>query len=166
MSVLVEPASYTDLLDVIKIEEIIEGGNAASLDLLDARFAMFADGFFVARQNDQIVGYAQSCLWEEITPSFDADINFFSDRHKENSETLYIIFVGVLPEIQRQGVATELLQSLISLAKLKGCKRVHAVTFDHLIPLYTNQGFIPIKKMPGFLPVGEFTLLEYSLPGN
>lgn len=156
----VTPADFTDIVD---IEKRIEGENAASLDLINSRFSMFADGFLVARIDERIVGYIESCIWDEEIPVFNSGKDFFSSRHKLNGNILYIIFLGVVPEYWRQGVASKLIRGVKGLSRKIGVKKVHAVTWDHLTGLYVKQGFKPIRKMPNFLPNGSFTLLEYSL---
>jgi ribosomal protein S18 acetylase RimI-like enzyme len=124
---------------------------------------MFPAGFLTAWHAGRLAGYAQSCIWDEKIPKFSPAKNFFRNKHTAQGETLYIIFVGVSPEYQRQGIAGRLIHALREVARENGQKKVHAVTWDHMRKLYVKHGFKPVGKMPGFLPKGEFTMLEYRL---
>ena len=163
MDLLIRQARLDDLAEIVQIEREIEPGSPAAFSVLQARLTMFQKGFLTAWHDGKLVGYAQSCIWDKKIPKFSSEKNFFSNKHTAAGETLYIIFIGVRLEYQRQGVGSRLIQSLRELARELGIKRVHAVTWGHLQKLYVEQGFKPVKRMPGFLPKGEFTLLEYRL---
>lgn len=160
---MIQQAQEVDLLDIHTIELRLEGEGAAKMETLLGRLEMFPEGFLVARLEGQLIGYSESCLWDEAVPSFRAEENFFKDRHRAHGTILYIIFVGVLPEYQRQGVASKLLVKLQEVARKMGAAKVHVVTWERLEPLYIGKGFKPIGYIADFLPNGIFTHLEYKI---
>lgn len=165
MDLFIRPVLPEDLAEITCIEREIEPDNPADIGVLQARLTMFQDGFLTAWQDGRLIGYAESCIWNEKKPRFSQEKDFFGRKHTSTGETLYIIFIGVRPRYQRRGVGSRLLQALLDLARISGQRRVQAVTWDHLRKFYTAQGFTPVVKMPNFLPEGEFTLLEYRLEG-
>ncbi len=169
MEILIRQAQLDDLSEIVQIEREIEPDSPAELGVLQSRLTMFQNGFLTAWLDGRLLGYAQSCIWAEKIPRFSPEKDFFKDKHDVTAGTLYIIFIGVRPQYQRQGVGSRLIQSLRDIASEHGMKRVHAVTWEHLQKLYIEQGFKPVMRMPGFLPKGEFNLLEYRVknkPGN
>jgi len=152
MPLLIEPAKSADLREIAALEEVIEGDSAAGRDLLQARLMMFREGFLVARESGRIIAYAESCIWDEEIPSFRKEADFFSSRHHLAGNSLYIIFLGVAPESRRHGVASKLIAALLEVGKRYCVKRIHAVTWEYLVPLYTGQGFMRAEEIKGFLP--------------
>ena len=49
-------------------------------------------------------------------------------RSASQPESAYIHFVGVAPELQRQGVARDLYERFFAMMRVQGCTRVEAIT--------------------------------------
>lgn len=163
MDLHIRQALPDDLAAIAVIEQQIEHESPADLTVLEARLTMFKEGFLTAWHDGRLIGYAESCLWNEDRPKFCSEKEFFAKKHTAQGKTLYIIFIGVCPQYQRRGIGTRLIQSLQQVAKAGGQKRVHAVTWYRLENLYIKQGFVAVSKIPAFLPEGDFTLLEYAV---
>jgi len=146
------PAGPGDLAQVAALELRVEPDCPASLQIIRGRFAMFPQGFLVARGPGGVLGYAESCIWNEENPVFGPEADFFRGRHDLRGRILYIIFLGVSPDCRRQGVGSMLIQGLVELAGTRGLERVQAATWDYLAPLYEAQGFVQIGGLDGFLP--------------
>lgn len=162
MSLQIQQARVADLPAIAEIELKIEGAGAATLEVLRERLEMFNEGFLVAKKSGRLLGYAESCRWNEKVPSFQAERNFFTKKHLLDGRTLYLIFLGVDPEYQRQGVASGLLAELLKVAGYLNIEEVQAVTWEYLVPLYVAQGFRAIGQIPDFMPDGIVTHLAMT----
>ncbi|NOX25725.1 MAG: GNAT family N-acetyltransferase [Deltaproteobacteria bacterium] len=159
----ISPAGADDLAKIFFLEQAIEGNSAASLETLRNRRQMFGPGFLAAREDDHIVGYVESCLWDLSVPEFDSRADFFACHHRSGGKVLYIIFLGVEQNSRRQGVGSTLLGSVMAVARKHGVHKIQVVSRQHLISLYSGQGFTTVQKIPGFLPgADDFYLLEYK----
>jgi len=153
----VSPATEGDLPGIARLERQIEGDSAADIDTLRARLHMFPPGFLAAREHGGIIGYIETCLWDEPVPRFGAGPGFFSTRHRPDGAILYIIFVGVRADRRRHGVGTALLRGVFPLAD---GRPIQAVCRDRHIGFYRQAGFVRKRSLPGFLPGGPFHLME------
>lgn len=161
---VISPLRPDEIGAVAALERDIEGEMAAGPATLAARREMFPEGFLAARDGTgEIIGYLETCLWDLERPEYGSGPEFFRQRHHAAGAVLYIIFVGVEAAHRRRGVGSELLAAAISLA---AGRAVHAVCRDEHLEFYRRAGFIRRSALPGFLPHGEFHLMEYpSLPG-
>ncbi len=160
----ITPASNEDISQIFFLENAIEGPDAASLKTLQARRAMFNDGFLVAKVDSYVVGYIETCIWGKETPEFRADPNFFLTEHAPDGAILYIIFVAVEEKQRRQGFGSHLIRQACKVGQDYSAGLVHVVSRDPIIPLYESLGFSAKKQLPGFLPDKQnYTLMEFCL---
>lgn len=159
------PVREEDLPEIFSLEQRIEGGAGAGIDVLQARRQAFPDGFLAAWETGCLVGYLESCLWNRENPQFDPHPDFFAAQHRADGKILYIIFIGVAPDYRRLGTASTLIKSIIPVARKYGAERIQAVTRPHLLRLYTKLGFVALREIPFFLPglVDEFRLMELAV---
>lgn len=158
------PVKAEKLGQIAFLENAIEGVDAASLKTLSSRLHMFPEGFRAACEGDKIVGYIESCLWNVDPPKFEPQVDFFFQHHNSQGRILYIIFVGVTQEYRRKGIGSMLIKSLLNIAEEFGAHKIHAVCREDLRPFYDSMGFVARQRLPGFLPVGTFTLMEMECP--
>ncbi len=84
-------------------------------------------------------------------------VNFFSLPPNDwcpSGKTAYIGGLYVLPELRRQGIASELLSHLVEEAKARECQRILLHASDEGRPLYEKFGFEGSPSAMAFYPFG------------
>lgn len=137
--------------DVYKIELGIEFGNAASEITLKQRLGMFQDGFLVAQQGNELIGYIESVIWEDREFETFEEIKNFPLHYNVNGDTLYIIFLGVKETKRKNGVGKRLIEACEKVAIKYGVKKIKLVAKDDLLHYYKKFGFSEVRELPYFL---------------
>ena len=87
-------------------------------------------------------------------------------RSASQPESAYIHFVGVAPELQRQGVARDLYERFFAMMREQGCSRVEAITGP------INRRSQSFHRALGFTLAGDtevsgvLAYLDYDGPGQ
>lgn len=160
---MIRAVTPADLPTIAGLEEQLEGAAAADLATLAARQRIFPAGFLAGWQDGQLLGYIETCRWEKQIPEFKAESDFFGRCHQPQGEILYVIFVGVQPRAQRQGVGRRLLAAVQRLAVAEDAQQVHAVARESLAGFYLGAGFQPRLPLPGFWGEGAFQLMVWPV---
>lgn len=155
-----------DLPAIVALERRLEGESAAELQTLRVRQRMFPAGFLAAWKEENLLGYIETCQWGKQIPEFDADPEFFRRFHQERAAILYVIFIGVQPWAQRQGVGRRLLAAAQGLAVSQAAQRVHAVARRGMARFYLGAGFQLRRPLPEFWGGGDFHLMEWRVAEN
>jgi ribosomal protein S18 acetylase RimI-like enzyme len=152
-----------DIVKIAELEKRIEGENAATKATLLARFKMFPRGFYLAGEGETVLGYVESCLWNnDDFETFD-EIKDFPKYHNPEGRTLYIIFLGVAESQRRRGIGSELVWTLQRYASEKKLDKVQLVALEgFLVEFYKGLGFKIVRELPNFLSHGKGTLMEYK----
>jgi GNAT superfamily N-acetyltransferase len=87
-------------------------------------------------------------------------------RSASRPQTAYIHFVGVAPDLQRQGVARDLYERFFAMMREEGCSRVEAITGPinrrsqefHRVLGFTLAGDTEVDGVPAYL--------DYDGPGE
>lgn len=157
-------ARLQDIDPVAELERKIEKENAATKETLLARFNMFPQGFYVAEEGGNIVGYVESCLWDKKDFKTFDEIRDFPKHHKSNGKTLYVIFLGVAENHRRKGVGSGLTRTLRRYASGRQLERVQLVAGEgFLVDFYKRLGFGIVRQLPHFLPYSSGALMEYRV---
>lgn len=151
-------AQQEDLKFISTIEKGIEKNeHPATLENLQQRLSIFPEGFIVCKIGGQIIGYTQACkisteLYENMETF--AEISDFSTTHDESSETMYIIFVGVVNTFRHQGIAKKMLNFLIERASLSNSiKNIALVSTLETQRFYKEiLGFKESRELSQFIP--------------
>ncbi|WP_261301881.1 GNAT family N-acetyltransferase [Paenibacillus andongensis] len=115
---------------------------AATIEAFHMRKHLFGTYFLVAENepNHQIIGVTNSV---KIHNKELADDSIKQLTHPaENGQYLCILTIAVHPSYQRRGVATELLQRIIEIARKDGLKGIVLMCEEHLISFYEKNGFV------------------------
>lgn len=160
----IQNAKLEDIGKIVELEKRIEKENAATKETIISRFGMLLQGFYVAVQDDEIVGYIESCLWDrDDFETFD-EIKDFPKHHDPNGKTLYIIFLGVDEDYRRKGIGSELVRTLQKYASERLLDKVQVVAGEgFLTNFYKDLGFEVVRELPRFLPYSSGTLMEYDI---
>ncbi len=157
-------AEFSDIDLIYRLECSIAKGNVATREMLVERLMTFPEGFYIAEEDDNIIGYIESCLWNNIHFESYEEIKDFPKHHKSDGKTLYIIFLAVNEKYRRRGVGSELVRTLQKYASKKGLKKVQVVSAgDFGVDFYENLGFKVTRKLPHFLPFVHGILMEYQI---
>lgn len=139
-SVVVRNAREQDLPAVAEIaaEVFSARGAAEKLETFRHRLAAFPNGFFIIVAENEIAGYACSEKWlAERRPGLNEDA---LTTHQPDGRLFYITGMAVREKFRGRGYRLLLLDKLIEIAHLEGCKRLLVET-AHSRELYLQRGF-------------------------
>ena len=112
---------------------------AATRDAFQTRIATFPTSFFVAQEDKQIIGLINGCcttapylidaLYEPFCP------------HRDDHPWQTVFGLAVLPQFQHQGIASSLMQHLITLSRQRGKEGIILTCKQAKIGFYESFGF-------------------------
>ena len=140
-SLMIQLATPEDLNEISHIEDIcFPPAEAAKKEVIAKRLVAFKDSFFVARVNDQLIGFVNG----RATDSLVIHDELFYDAKPEDAigENWCIFGLDVLPEYQNRGIAAKLMEHFIEAAKKHQKKRVLLTCKERLVPYYEKFGFV------------------------
>jgi ribosomal protein S18 acetylase RimI-like enzyme len=158
-------AAHENIADILHIEQSIERDYPASKQTLLNRLRMFADGFLIVKNDDQLIGYIESCIWCEQSFSRYQDICQFSDFHHPHGPILFVIFIGVDERFQKMGIGSLLITTLKSRIKKQypHIQKIHLVSKEQYVnTFYRKNGFQKIKRLPQYMPKYAGILMAYQ----
>ena len=133
-------ASEMDISSIIRIEQIcfpeLEAANEIEIK---NRFLAFPENFLVAKMGTEVVGF--------ITGGTSNNRNlpdvFYHDTSLHDSLGKYqtVFSLAVLPNYQKRGIASNLMESFVSLAKIRHKEGMILTCKEHLIPYYQKFEF-------------------------
>ncbi|KRE48264.1 GNAT family N-acetyltransferase [Paenibacillus sp. Soil724D2] len=141
---LIRPVeSDEDIRKAYEIETAVFSQEAAaSLEAFQMRKHVFGSYFLVAEneQDHQIIGVTNSVKIhnKELT---DESIKQETE-HAEDGQYLCVLTIAVHPSFQRRGIATELLQRIIEIARKDDLIGIVLMCEEHLISFYEKNGFL------------------------
>lgn len=141
MNIIIRNVQLEDLDTVTAIEaECFPPAEAAERDSICGRIKAFPESFLVAEHDGRMVGFINGCMTNGLVIT---DEMFHSTTHHIRSgETQTVFGLDVIPEYRRKGVAGQLMQRFIDLARESGRQRVILTCKDYLVHYYEGFGFI------------------------
>lgn len=141
---LIRPVeSNQDIRKAYEIEtSVFSNEAAATLEAFRMRKHVFGAYFLVAENelDHQIIGVTNSV---KIHNKELADDSIKQETQPaEDGQYLCVLTIAVHPSYQRRGVATELLQHIIEIARKDGLKGIVLMCEEHLISFYEKNGFL------------------------
>ncbi|MFL0250771.1 GNAT family N-acetyltransferase [Clostridium neuense] len=141
MNIKIRRVLIDDLDEVTKIEKIcFPEAEAASRESFESRIKTFPDSFFVAEDDEKIIGFINGCVTNENTIYDELYEN--SSLHVKDGAYQTIFGLDVIPDYQRQGIAAQLMNHMIKYAKESGKKGVILTCKEKLIHYYSKFGYI------------------------
>lgn len=137
---VIRRAEQRDLAQVCAIdhEAFSPYGTAESPETFQARFAAFPEGFIVAEDAETVIGYGTAEKWDhEQEPSMDQDPAM---THHPQGHIFCLTAMAVREAYRNKGVASQILQQLIKIAKEHQCERILLET-THAQAFYVKRGF-------------------------
>lgn len=140
MNWLIRSVKAEDLKSVVSVEAIcFPTAEAATAASLKTRIETFPESFFVAEEDNQIIGFINGMVTDSKTIE---DVMFEdSSMHKKDGCYQSIFGLDVLPKYQRRGVAASLMEYMIEDAKKNGRKGLILTCKERLIPYYEKFGY-------------------------
>ena len=112
---------------------------AANRDTFRVRLQQFPERFFVAEQEDCVIGIVNGCASD--LPLIE-DRLFHKEGHEPNGCNQMIFGLAVLPEYQCRGIGAMLMHRIISFAREQGMKNVVLTCKAHKVAYYEKFGFV------------------------
>ena len=145
MQIEIRKAVLQDLATVKKIEDAcFPEAEAATLSSLSERLQLFPESFLIAEADGELVGFVNGAVIDEPIIR-DAH---YHDAALHNPAGAYqsVFGLDVLPEYRKQGIAGELLTTLIDLARQAGREGLTLCCKEEKIPYYEKFGLVNSGK--------------------
>jgi GNAT superfamily N-acetyltransferase len=113
---------------------------AASPEQIEARLAAFPENFLVAERGGQIVGFINGANNDD--PCLPDALYHDAGLHRPEGAYQTVFGLDVLPPYRRQGVAAQLMERYIALARQRGKKGVILTCKSHLVHYYEKFGYV------------------------
>ncbi len=143
--VLVRNARDQDIPAVVEIdsEAFSPYGTAEKPETFQARLRAFPNGFIILVAENEIAGYGYSEKWlTEREPGKDEDT---LETHQPDGKIFYITAMAVRVKYRGRGYGLRILDKLIEIAHLEGCKKVVVAT-AHAQDFYLKRGFKTVRQ--------------------
>nr|WP_092074670.1 GNAT family N-acetyltransferase [Dendrosporobacter quercicolus]NSL47639.1 GNAT family N-acetyltransferase [Dendrosporobacter quercicolus DSM 1736]SDN07847.1 Ribosomal protein S18 acetylase RimI [Dendrosporobacter quercicolus] len=130
-----------DLEQVAKIEAACFPVNeAASPESFQERIRAFPDSFIVAETDGKLIGFINGCATN--SPVIYDELFHSARHHLATGANLTVFGLAVLPEYRKRGIAAQLMNHFIQLAKASGRKSLILTCKNRLVHYYETFGYI------------------------
>lgn len=120
-----------------------EGDEAATLEKIAKRIAVYPEGFIVLESPEGVVGFVNSgCAYDVVM----SDEEFKElVGHDPLAPNVVIMSVVVHPDFQGKGYSSRLMAAFIERMAKMGKKTIHLMCKERHVPLYAKFGFGYVK---------------------
>ncbi|MHC1722936.1 MAG: GNAT family N-acetyltransferase [Aminipila sp.] len=138
---IIRKVESRDLDDLVRVENIcFPKAEAATRESFEYRIAAFPESFYVAVENDELIGIVNGCVSDNSTISDDL---FEPDGgHNPNGKNQMIFGLLVDPRYQKKGIAAKLMNHIMEAAKQAGREKMVLTCKEHLIKYYERFGYV------------------------
>ena len=142
---VLRPVTWSDIPSVAAIEQVcFVPGEAASIEMLRRRAALYPEGFLVAELDGHILGFVNGGATHEDDMSRAALKQLIG--HDPAGPNLAVFGVAVHPDWQGKGVSRPMLEAYIVQARRLGKAQVMLLCKQHLTAYYQKFGFVDAGK--------------------
>lgn len=120
-----------------------EGEEAATLEKIATRIALYPEGFLILEIGGEIAGFINSGCAHVVRMSDDAFKELVG--HDPAAPNAVILSVAVDPAQQGQGLARALMEAFVRRMRRMGKAEIHLMCRDHHLPLYERFGFVYLR---------------------
>lgn len=139
--VLFREVRLEDLDRVVEIESIcFPATEAATRESFKERIEAFPDSFLVAEVDGILIGFINGCATN--SPVIYDELFHSTRHHISDGKNLSVFGLDVIPSYRRQGVARQLMNHFIQIAKNTDRKGVILTCKEQLVPYYESFGYI------------------------
>jgi ribosomal protein S18 acetylase RimI-like enzyme len=142
--ILVRNAREQDIPAVVEIdtEAFSPYGTAQEPETFQLRLTAFPNGFFILVADNEIAGYGCSEKWmTEQAPGLDKNP---LETHQPDGRIFCITAIAVKMKYRKRGYGLLILDKLIEIAHLEGCKKIIVET-PHAQGLFLKRGFTTVQ---------------------
>lgn len=130
-----------DLDRIAEIEAIcFPATEAAPREAFKERIAAFPESFLVAEADGIVIGFINGCVTN--SPVIYDELFHSTQHHIPDGKNLTVFGLNVIPEYRRQGIAAQLMNHFIQLAKNTGRNSVILTCKDRFIHYYESFGYV------------------------
>ncbi len=130
-----------DLEGLVRLENIcFPEAEAATREAFAYRIAAFPDSFYVALENNEIIGIVNGCVTD--SPVISDDLFEPEGGHNPKGKNQAIFGLLVDPRYQKQGIAASLMNYFMDAARQAGREKMILTCKEHLIHYYEKFGYV------------------------
>ncbi|MEN4945366.1 GNAT family N-acetyltransferase [Pseudomonas proteolytica] len=116
-----------------------EGDEAATLEKITTRIALYPQGFLILEVDGQVVGFINSGCAHDVVMSDEAFKELVG--HAADAPNVVIMSVVVDPAHQGKGYATQLMTAFVQRMRGMGKQTIHLMCKEQHVPLYARMGY-------------------------
>lgn len=116
-----------------------EGDEAATLEKIATRIALYPQGFLIMENAEGIIGFINSGCAHDVVMSDEAFKELVG--HSADAPNVVIMSVVVDPAEQGKGHASSLMRTFIQRMKAMDKKTIHLMCRERHVPLYERMGY-------------------------
>ena len=127
-----------DLDAANKLSDTIHINYPEDAEIFKERYLLYPNGCFVLEERQELVGYAISHPWKNLSaPKLNTLLGFIP----EDSDTYYIHDIGIVACKQRKGAGKEILTILKQYAQIQGYALISLVSVNNSYGFCKSNGF-------------------------
>ena len=116
-----------------------EGDEAATLEKIATRIALYPQGFLTLEVEGQVVGFINGGCAYDVVMSDEAFKELVG--HSADAPNVVIMSVVIDPAHQGKGYSTQLMQAFVQRMRGMGKQTIHLMCKEQHVPLYTRMGY-------------------------
>ncbi|OHW37538.1 GNAT family N-acetyltransferase [Pseudomonas sp. 06C 126] len=116
-----------------------EGDEAATLEKITTRIALYPQGFLILEVDGQVVGFINGGCAHDVVMSDEAFKELVG--HAADAPNVVIMSVVVDPAHQGKGYATQLMTAFVQRMRGMGKQTIHLMCKEQHVPLYARMGY-------------------------
>lgn len=165
LKVTIRKVRPEDLDRVAEIETVcFPKAEAASREAFEKRIAAFPEYFLIAETGGTIIGFINGCVTN--SPVIYDEMFHDTRHHIPTGSNVSVFGLDVLPSYRKQGVAAQLMQSFIQLAKHTGRKSVILTCKENLVHYYESFGYVSLGLSTSTHGGSRWYDMTLALPNN
>jgi ribosomal protein S18 acetylase RimI-like enzyme len=138
---IIRKVDINDLDAVTRLENIcFPEAEAATKESFEYRIAAFPESFYVALENDEMIGIVNGCVTDSLVIS--DDLFEPGGGHNPNGRNQAIFGLLVDPRYQKRGIAANLMNYFMDAARQAGRDKMILTCKEHLIKYYEKFGYV------------------------
>lgn len=138
---IIRKVELNDLDAVTRLENAcFPKEEAATKQSFKYRIVTFPESFYVAVDDNEIIGIVNGCVTDSLVIS--DDLFEPEGGHNPNGKNQAIFGLLVDPRYQKKGIATKLMNYFMNVAKYAGRKKMILTCKEHLINYYEGFGYV------------------------
>jgi len=123
-----------------------EGDEAATLEKIATRIALYPQGFLILEADSEVVGFINGGCAHEVMMSDEAFKELVG--HSAEAPNVVIMSVVVDPAHQGKGYSKVLMSEFVQRMRAMGKRTIHLMCKERHVPLYNRMGYTYVQPSP------------------